>query len=132
MQNDKVKFKILMIDDDVRFLEIYKSRLEREGFCVLTALDGALGLKLGAKEKPDLITLDIVMPGKDGFETLRELKDQKDTKDTPVLMFSTLSKKEYIKRALDSGATEYLVKAHTTPGDLVKKIKAMSGMAPLN
>lgn len=121
MKQENIK-TILMIDNDKHFLDIYKSRLEREGWKVATALDGEKGLKLARKAKPDLITLDIVMPVRDGFDTLTELKNDLALQDIPVLMLSTLSSGEYIKKALEGGAAEYLVKSHTNPGELVKKI----------
>lgn len=115
---------ILMIDDDAHFLDIYKARLEREGFRAVTALDGAQGVKSAVKEKPDLITLDIVMPVMDGLETLQALKKSPGTAFIPVFMLTSLSAKERISRALAGGAAEYLVKAHTNPGELLRRIKA--------
>lgn len=111
-----------MIDNDKHFLDIYKSRLEREGWKVITAPDGEKGLKLARKDKPDLITLDIVMPIKDGFETLAELKDDSILQAARVIMLSTISSSDHIKKALDGGAVDYLVKSHTNPGELVRKI----------
>lgn len=119
MQN---QLKILMIDNDKHFLDIYKSRLEREGFRVFTAENGEKGLKVATKEKPDLITLDIVMPVKDGLETLEALKTSLESKAIPVIMLSTSSSVDYIKKALDDGAVQYLIKGHTNPGELVRKI----------
>ena len=116
---------ILMIDDDKHLLEIYKARLEKEGFKVLLSESGDKALQMLLKLKPDLITLDIVMPGKDGIETLKLIKEVRATANIPVLMLSTLSDKGYIKKALDLGAIEYLLKAHAKPGDLITKIKAV-------
>lgn len=113
---------ILMIDNDKHFLDIYASRLEREGWKVMTTLDGEKGLKVATKEKPDLITLDIVMPIKNGFDTLVELKNNSALQDIPVIMLSTISSNDYIKRALDGGVVDYLIKSHTNPGELVRKI----------
>lgn len=112
-----------MIDDDKHFVEIYKTRLEREGFRVLTAFQGEEGIKAAIKENPHLIILDSAMPKMDGFEVLQELRGLLSFTTTPIFMLSTLSAKDRISRALELGATEYLVKAHTTPGELVKKIK---------
>lgn len=111
-----------MIDNDKHFLDIYKSRLEREGFRVFTAENGEQGLKVATKEKPNLITLDIVMPIKNGFETLVELKNDPALKNIPVIMLSTTSSNDYVKKALDDGAVDYLIKSHTNPGELVRKI----------
>lgn len=117
-----VKKTILMIDNDKHFLAIYKSRLEREGFRVIVAEDGEKGLKIATKEKPDLITLDIVMPVKDGLETLQAMKENIELKAIPIIMLSTLGSSDYIKNSLDHGAVNYLIKSHTNPSELVRKI----------
>jgi len=111
-----------MIDNDRHFLEIYKSRLEREGFRVVVAEDGEKGLKIATKEKPDLITLDIVMPIKNGLETLKILKENLELKGIPVIMLSTLSLGDYVRNSLDGGAAKYLIKSHTSPSELIREI----------
>jgi len=122
MANDK-KIKILLIEDDPFLLSMYNTKFELENFLVITADDGEQGLKLALKEKPDVILLDILLPKKDGFEVLEELKADKNMKDIPVILLTNLSQKSEVERGLSLGAVDYLIKAHFMPSEIVTKIK---------
>ncbi|MFH1478954.1 MAG: response regulator [Candidatus Omnitrophota bacterium] len=80
--------KIMIVDDEEDIRRLLKIRLEREGFELVIAEDGEIGLRLAEAEKPDLIVLDIVMPNMDGYTCLKELRKLPTTKDIPVIMFS--------------------------------------------
>ncbi|HAH04011.1 TPA: response regulator [Candidatus Komeilibacteria bacterium] len=115
--------KILIVEDDGFLIQMYAAKLEMEGFKVVAAVDGEKALRMVKKEEPDLILLDLLLPKKDGFEVLAELKKDQAVKDIPVVVLSNLGQKEDINRCLALGAKDYLIKAHFVPGEVVAKIK---------
>jgi CheY-like chemotaxis protein len=115
--------KILIIEDDKFLRELIAKKLGGEGYEVLGADDGQEGVQAAHKEKPDLILLDIILPVVDGFEALRQLKEQEATKDIPVIMLSNLGQKEDISKAMQLGAADYMIKAHFTPTEIMQKIE---------
>lgn len=121
--------KILIVDDDTFLSGIYATKLDLEGFQVLTAHDGEEGIKAAQKDKPDLILLDVLMPKLDGFEALKRLKADAGTKDIPVIMLTNLGQKEDIEKGLEDGAVDYLIKAHFVPAEAVAKIKKVLKIA---
>jgi len=127
-EDNKPKVKVLIVDDDAFLSGIYATKLELEGFAVVTARDGDEGLKAAFKEKPDLILLDVLMPKLDGFEVLKRLKAEESTKATPVIMLTNLGQKEDIEKGLEEGAIDYLIKAHFVPAEAVAKIKKVLKM----
>ena len=126
---DAVKAKVLIVDDDSFLSGIYATKLEIEGFGVVTARDGEEGVKAALKELPDLILLDVLMPKLDGFEALRQLKQNETTKNIPVIMITNLGQKEDIEKGLQDGAVDYLIKAHFVPAEAVDKIKKVLKIA---
>ncbi len=115
--------KILIIEDDVDMQESLRDFLQGENFEVISAVNGELGIKATLKEKPDLILLDIVLPIKDGFEVLRELKADENTKNIPVIVLTNLGNLSDIEKALGLGATTYLVKGDYSLAEITDKIK---------
>lgn len=116
---------ILIVEDDPFYSNIYKTKLAKEKLNAQMASNGDVALKIIKESGPPvLILLDLVMPGKDGFETLKDLKADAATKDIPVIVLSNLSQAEDIKRVMDMGATEYLIKANASIHDIVAKIRA--------
>jgi DNA-binding response OmpR family regulator len=115
--------KILIIEDELGLSEMYKMKFEREGFTVFTAPNGEEGIVLAKKELPDLVLLDIVMPGIDGFEVLRKLRADQVTENLKIFVFSNLGQDDEIERGLQEGADKYLIKANLTPGQLLTKIE---------
>lgn len=114
---------ILIVDDDAFMADIYGTRLTGQGFKVINAYDGEEGLKKAKELMPDLILLDVLMPKLDGFETLKRLKEDPDMSKIPVLMLTSLGQREDIDRGLKEGASDYLLKTQTLPGDAVDKIR---------
>lgn len=116
--------KIVLVEDDVDIKEMYKTKLELSGYDVAVAEDGKAALDLIKKVKPDLVLLDILIPKKDGFEVLKEIKDSKDEKikAIPIMILSNLSSKEDLAEAKKLGAFDYLVKAKITPEEIAQKI----------
>jgi DNA-binding response OmpR family regulator len=115
--------KIVVVEDDKILLKALNVELLSDDFEVFSAIDGEAGLSLIAREKPDLVLLDLVMPKMDGFEVLTALKKNKDTKDIPVIILSNLTQAEDVKKGMTLGAIDYYKKTLTDLSDLTKKIK---------
>jgi DNA-binding response OmpR family regulator len=115
--------KILLVEDDDFLVQMYATKLELENYTVIMATDGAKGLKLALKEKPDLVLLDLNLPIMDGFQVLEELKKNPDTKAIPVLVLTNYGQKENVDKCLNLGAEDYLIKAHFVPSEVVARIK---------
>jgi DNA-binding response OmpR family regulator len=113
---------VLLVEDDPAVLEMYRLRLELDGYEVHTARDGEEGLQKAGDLSPDIIFLDIRLPKLDGFQVLEKLRTQSGTKDIPVIILSNYSEKDLVDRGLKLGAHEYLIKAHTTPNKLSDSI----------
>ena len=107
--------------------ELYATKLRLEGFEVSLARDGEKGLKAIIEKKPDLVLLDIILPKLDGFEVLKRARADKAGKNIPVILLTNLSQKDEVKKGLDLGAIDYLIKAHFMPSEVVKKIKQSLG-----
>jgi len=121
----KTAKKILIVEDEEFLLDIYKKKFESLGFKVVTLTDGRDCLEVAKKEKVDFILLDIILPGKTGYEVLGELKGDSATKQIKVLVMSNLGQKEEIDKALRLGASGYVVKANLTPRELADKVAKM-------
>lgn len=116
------KLKILFVDDDNFLRKVYKSELSEQGYEVILAADGEEGLEKAQISDPDLIILDMIMPQKNGFEVLMELQNNPATKNIPVLILSNLGQEDDIKKGLDLGAVDYLVKDNITLATIVEKV----------
>ncbi|MEA3248804.1 MAG: response regulator [Patescibacteria group bacterium] len=121
------KTKILVIDDDRFLAQIYILTLKKVGYEVLLMENGTDGIEAAKKEKPNAIILDILMPGIDGFQVLRELKKSEKTKSIPVIMLTSLSQKEDEEMGMRGGAEAYLTKSTTLPDDVVKQLTKLLG-----
>jgi len=119
--------KILFVEDESALQKTFGERLSPEGYEVISALDGEIGLRLAKTKKPDLILLDLILPKANGFEVLKELKEDKETKDIPVIVLTNLEGIGDVNKAIELGATTYLVKAQYSLEDLVEKIKKVLG-----
>lgn len=115
--------KILIVEDEASLNKTLSEFLESEGFEVASAMDGEQGLELATTISPDLILLDIIIPKKDGYEVLEELKKDDRTKNIPTILLTNLEGAEDIQKAFDKGATTYLVKSAYKMGDVARKIK---------
>jgi len=103
----------------------YRVKLLKMGFDVQTASDGEEALTILKNYRPDLILLDLIMPVKDGFTTLEEIKKNDDLKSIPVLIATNLGQKEDIEKGMKMGAVDYLVKTDTSIDDFVNKIQGV-------
>lgn len=115
--------KILIIEDDRFLRELISRKLVSENFDILEAIDGEKGLKTVKEKKPDLVLLDLILPGIDGFEVLTQMKNDPALKSIPVIILSNLGQREDVERGLKLGAVDYLVKAHFTPNEIIEKVK---------
>lgn len=115
--------RILVVDDDRALLSLQREILSREGFSVLVAASGAECLKLAAGKRPDLILLDIYMPGKDGGEVARELASDGATKDIPVMFLTGIVTGEELGRGEEKIAGRFYISKTAGKDELVRKIK---------
>lgn len=118
-------YHILIIDDDRDICSVKKAQLEFDGTFKVTVADGpSKGLKLAKSKKPDLILLDIMMPGKDGFEVLRELKSDIQTAAIPVIMHTGVDENESRGRAAELYNEGYVLKSadRATLIDAIRKV----------
>lgn len=117
------KRKILIIEDDPFLLSMYVTKLESNDFDVASEENGEKAVAAIKRESPDLMLLDILLPGKDGFEILEEMKKDDAIKNTPVILLTNLGQRKDIEKGLELGAQDYLIKAHFTPSEVITKIE---------
>lgn len=116
---------IFIIEDDIFLLQMYTAKFGQSGFVVESARDGEEALKKLKDTDPskiDLVLLDLVLPKMDGFELLKYIRKDDKLKNLKIIAFTNLGQKEEIKKAIDYGADDYLIKAHFTPTEVVAKI----------
>ena len=115
--------KILIVDDDSLLLDMYALKFTQPGFEVMTGLGALPALeKLHGGYSPDIVLLDIVMPGMDGFEFLGKMKDEKLADKAVKVILSNRGADTDIKRGTDLGASGYIVKASTTPSEVLTQV----------
>lgn len=119
--------KVLIIEDDKFLRELIAQKLLRDNYDIAEAVDGESGIKNAKDQNPDVILLDLILPGIDGFEVLGRIKADSSLSQIPVIILSNLGQKEDIERGLKMGAADYLIKAHFTPGEIISKIKGILG-----
>ena len=117
--------KILVIEDDTFLRELIVQKLLKEGYEIVEAVEGEDGIKKVTEENPDIILLDIILPGIDGFEVLKKIKADEKVKDIPVIILSNLGQQDDIDKGIKLGAKDYLIKAEFTPGEIVEKVKGV-------
>ena len=115
---------ILIADDDKFMRKLFSDTLEKGGFLTAVACDGAEALAKFAELRPDLVLLDLIMPGRDGFETCREIRGLPEGVHTPVLMVTGVDDNGLIHRAFESGATDFITKA-ANPELLVYRVRCL-------
>ena len=103
--------KILVIEDDTFLRELIVQKLLKEGYEIVEEVDGEDGIKKVTEENPDIILLDIILPGIDGFEVLKKIKEDAKVKDIPVIILSNLGQQDDIDKCIKMGAKDYLIKA---------------------
>jgi len=119
--------KILVVEDDQFLSKILKMKFEKIGYEILVAYDGLEALEMAKTKSPDLVLLDIMMPVKDGFSVLAEMKKDSKLSKIPVIIASNLGQKEDKDKAVALGAEDYIVKSDTSLDDLVKRSREILG-----
>lgn len=114
---------ILLVEDDVFLASIYQKKFEMEGFKITVVDNGEKVLAEAKKKMPDIILLDILLPKRDGFSVLALLKEDAAVKNIPVILLTNLGQKDDVDKGLAAGATDYLIKAHFKPSEIVDKVK---------
>jgi CheY-like chemotaxis protein len=119
--------KILFVEDEEALQKTLGELLKQEGYEVISAFDGETGLNLVKSERPDLILLDLFMPKMDGFEVLKRLKADEELKDIPVIVLTQLESIGDVGKAIEAGATTYLVKTQYSLEEILEKVKKALG-----
>ncbi len=114
---------ILIVEDDAMLLNILKQGFENAGYQAICAKDGEEALDAIYKKTPDVVLLDILLPKKDGYQVLQNIKSNPQTSKVPVIIISNLSAATDISRGKELGASEYFVKAGTSLDNLIATIK---------
>lgn len=117
------KGKILLVEDDLTLIDMYKMKFIEEEYDVFVSSNGVDAFELAKKELPDIVLLDIILPGMDGFAILETLKKEPKTKQIPVILLSNLGQDSDIEKGKKLGARDYLVKANFTPTQIAEKVK---------
>lgn len=118
-------FRVLLVEDDSFLRDLISQKMKKEGFIVIEAVDGEESLRKAETENPHIILLDLILPGADGFDILKKLKENPSVSKVPVIVLSNLGQKEDVEKGIRLGATDYLVKAHNTPGEIIDKVRAI-------
>ena len=121
--DDGQKKKILLIEDDDTLAEVYRQRLELEGFEVTRSNNGEIALKDAVEFHPDLVLLDVMMPNLNGFDVLDILRNSPQTRNVHIIMLTALSQPKDAEKAKQLGADDFLVKSQVVIGDVVQRIK---------
>jgi DNA-binding response OmpR family regulator len=115
--------KILFIEDDPGLQKALCEALKDAGHEVISALDGEEGLRIAQRDIPDLVLLDLILPKKDGFEVLREIRGDSRTASVPVIVLTNLEGSSEVQKALEHGATAYLVKTNYQLSEVIEKVR---------
>ncbi|NMC99722.1 MAG: response regulator [Bacteroidales bacterium] len=117
------KTRVLLVDDDVTLLDMYKERLQMAGYEVITASNGEEALGKATETLPHVILLDVMMPKINGFDALNILKSTTETKDIPVIILTALTQDNHRQKGMADGASDYVVKSEAMPKEVVEKIE---------
>ena len=114
---------ILLVEDDLFILDLLSNKLKQENYQLFIATDAEDAVKILEQQTIDLILLDILLPGKDGFTFLKELKADPVRQKIPVIILSNLGQKEEQERGMALGAVDYLIKANNSPAEIIARIQ---------
>lgn len=123
----ETKVFVLVIEDDKFLRELLVRKLAGEGFDVKNAIDADAAFAILAERKPNIILLDLILPGVDGFEILARIKADQKISDVPVIILSNLGQKEDLDKAMALGAIDFMVKANFTLDEIVAKVRSILG-----
>lgn len=121
---DSFKKKILLVEDDPILSEMYQQKFQLDGFDIVTARSGGEGLLVALQNKPDLILLDILLPGMDGMTVMQKLRDDPWGKNVPIIILTNLNADDNILKGVVQGhPAYYLMKSNSDPSSVVEKVK---------
>jgi DNA-binding response OmpR family regulator len=124
-----MRHKILIADDEPNIVLSLEYLMKREGYDVIVARDGQQALEAILRERPSLVLLDVMMPGKSGFDVCQEVRATPDVKDTPILMLTAKGRDTDVAKGLAMGATAYMAKPFSTK-EIAAKVRDMLGHEP--
>lgn len=124
-QENKKKIFVLVIEDDKFLRELLVHKLTSEGFDVQNAIEAGSAFQILSERKPNIILLDLILPGVDGFEILSRIKADQKISDVPVIILSNLGQKEDLDKAMSLGAKDFMVKANFTLDEIVEKVRGI-------
>lgn len=116
-------YKILLVEDDKFLFRAYTDGLQDGGFTVIGAADGKEAMEKIRSEKPDLVLLDLIMPGENGIEILGKIKADEALKNVPIVILSNSARDSDIKNGIALGAVDYLIKSDFSMDEVVKKVR---------
>jgi DNA-binding response OmpR family regulator len=117
--------KVLLVEDDVELADLYKIQFEKAGFEFQYVTNGLQAVALLQDMKPDLILLDIMLPGTNGLDVLKKIKENETTRDIIVVLLSNLPEESAKEKGMSLGASEYLVKSNHTPLEVIDKVNSL-------
>lgn len=123
MDKESKKKIVFVVEDDELLVKAYQLKLEKEGLEVWVATDGREALSFLEKNPPNLVLLDLLLPGVGGFDVLAEIRKRPLWKDVPVIIMTNLGQEQDIMRGKDLGATDYIVKANLRMNEIYEKVK---------
>ena len=119
--------RVLFVEDDASVAQMYRLKLELDGYTVDVAGDGLVALEKARSSRPDIIFLDIRLPKLDGLAVLEALRADPATEAIPVVILSNWNEKELVERGIKLGALDHMIKSQTTPARLSQRLKSLLG-----
>lgn len=126
-QNKLEGKKILCVEDDVFLSDLIAKKITDNKGKLFHASNGEDALKIIETNKPDMVLLDVILPGPDGFEILKKIRENPETKNLPVIILSNLGQKNDLEKGKHYGATKFLIKATVSLEEIVKEINGVLG-----
>ena len=120
---DPDEVRVLVVEDDASVAQMYRLKLELDGYSVDVAGDGLAALEKARSSMPDIIFLDIRLPKLDGMSVLEALREDSTTRHIPVVILSNWNEKELVDRGVKLGALDHMIKSQTTPARLSERVR---------
>ena len=120
---------VLIIEDDTALANLYKTELELAGYAVVHVAEGARAISAVEENTPDVVLLDIMLPGRNGLEILKDIRGNEQIKETRVIMLTNFGNEENVSTALELGALDYIMKYKITPNEMKDKLASLLGQS---